>query len=229
VTPPNEPSKKGYQWRLSEQALRDGRVQSTTRFRNKQPNKRGSRSQNPAPHRQASGAKGGRMARMAAEARRSERLREAKNHIRQSFHNLRSSGMIPSDMAYTTAMSVPVSPSHVAASAMVESGASSPYNTLEQMYDWYQHQPQHGQLITVPDLHNTNTSQHETYITSPPDVPNNTPARTPEVHWGTVGDRIFFDSSDPTTPATTCSPSSFGDIGMDPSVFSLGNLEECHM
>jgi hypothetical protein len=57
-------------WRLSASALREG-VKSTTRYRSKQPNKRGSRPGN--PQRQVSGAKGGVAARRSANVRRSKR------------------------------------------------------------------------------------------------------------------------------------------------------------
>ncbi|KAJ9666287.1 hypothetical protein H2201_003475 [Coniosporium apollinis] len=69
-------TKKGTSWRLTEDAIRNG-VKSTTRYRSKIPNKRGGRSQHPAPQRQASGAKGGQAARKAAKFRRAVRLREA--------------------------------------------------------------------------------------------------------------------------------------------------------
>ena len=55
-------------WRLTAEAIRDG-VKSTTRYRSKQPNKRGHRSHRPLPQRQASGAKGGQAARRAKQIR----------------------------------------------------------------------------------------------------------------------------------------------------------------
>lgn len=70
-------------WRLTEEAIRDG-VKSTTRYRSKQPNKRGHRSQ-PLPQRQASGAKGGQAARRSAKVRRSHRM-----------HDLYTSRSVPS-------------------------------------------------------------------------------------------------------------------------------------
>jgi hypothetical protein len=63
-------------WRLTDEAVREG-VKSTTRYRSKQPNKRGNRSQHPLPQRQASGAKGGQAARRSAKIRRSNRMNEA--------------------------------------------------------------------------------------------------------------------------------------------------------
>lgn len=60
-------------WRLTEKALREG-VKSTTRYRSKQPNKRGNRTQQPQPQRQASGAKGGQATRRSANLKRSKRV-----------------------------------------------------------------------------------------------------------------------------------------------------------
>ncbi|KAF2205518.1 hypothetical protein GQ43DRAFT_385687 [Delitschia confertaspora ATCC 74209] len=77
VDQPCEDSKKGFMWRLTDKAIREG-VKSTTRYRSKLPNKRGHRSHNPAPQRQASGAKGGHAARKTARLRRSGRLREGR-------------------------------------------------------------------------------------------------------------------------------------------------------
>jgi hypothetical protein len=62
-------------WRLTEQALREG-VRSTTRYRSKQPNKRGTRGRHPLPQRQASGAKGGHAASRSAHMKRSKRVQE---------------------------------------------------------------------------------------------------------------------------------------------------------
>lgn len=62
-------------WRLTDEAIREG-VKSTTRYRSKQPNKRGHRSHNPLPQRQASGAKGGVASRRSAK-RRSQRTADA--------------------------------------------------------------------------------------------------------------------------------------------------------
>lgn len=59
-------------WRLTDEARREG-VKSTTRYRSKQPNKRGHRSQQPLPQRQASGAKGGQAAKRSAKLRQSQR------------------------------------------------------------------------------------------------------------------------------------------------------------
>jgi hypothetical protein len=62
-------------WRLTDEAIREG-VKSTTRYRSKAPNKRGHRTQQPQPQRQASGAKGGQAARRSARMKRSGRLHD---------------------------------------------------------------------------------------------------------------------------------------------------------
>lgn len=62
-------------WRLTDEAIREG-VKSTTRYRSKQPNKRGHRTQQPQPQRQASGAKGGQAARRSARMKRSGRMQD---------------------------------------------------------------------------------------------------------------------------------------------------------
>jgi hypothetical protein len=59
-------------WKLTDEAIREG-VKSTTRYRSKQPTKRGARSHHPLPQRQASGAKGGQAAKRSAKMRRSQR------------------------------------------------------------------------------------------------------------------------------------------------------------
>ncbi|KAI9821092.1 MAG: hypothetical protein M1827_003826 [Pycnora praestabilis] len=73
--PPCDESKKGFIWVLEPSAIQDG-VKSTTRFRKVVPNKKSCRSDNPAPQRQRSGAKGGKAARKAAKFRRSARLED---------------------------------------------------------------------------------------------------------------------------------------------------------
>ncbi|KAH5009294.1 hypothetical protein HBI24_222110 [Parastagonospora nodorum] len=74
VDQPCEESRKGFMWRLTKEALREG-VKSTTRYRSKQPNKRGNR-QHPQPQRQASGAKGGQAARRSKNLLRSKRIQD---------------------------------------------------------------------------------------------------------------------------------------------------------
>ncbi|KAF1364232.1 hypothetical protein EJ07DRAFT_99571 [Lizonia empirigonia] len=76
VDSPSDSTSKGFMWRLTANALREG-VKSTTRYRSKAPNKRSSTRSQPLPQRQASGAKGGHAARRAANHRRSQRAREA--------------------------------------------------------------------------------------------------------------------------------------------------------
>jgi len=75
VDQPGEESKKGFMWRLSADAIREG-VKSTTRYRSKVPNKRGYRSHHPQPQRQASGSKGGHAARRSVRMRRSNRMQD---------------------------------------------------------------------------------------------------------------------------------------------------------
>lgn len=75
VDQPHEEARKGFMWRLTAEAIREG-VKSTTRYRSKAPNKRGTRSHNPLPQRQASGAKGGQAARRSATLRRRNRIND---------------------------------------------------------------------------------------------------------------------------------------------------------
>jgi hypothetical protein len=70
-------------WRLTDEAIREG-VKSTTRYRSKQPNKRGHRTQQPQPQRQASGAKGGQAARRSARMKRSGQYRSNDQYISRS-------------------------------------------------------------------------------------------------------------------------------------------------
>ncbi|CAO2649860.1 Nn.00g011520.m01.CDS01 [Neocucurbitaria sp. VM-36] len=78
VDHPSEDSRKGFMWRLTDEAIREG-VKSTTRYRSKQPNKRGHHTHHPQPQRQASGAKGGQAARRSARMRRSNRVEAYQN------------------------------------------------------------------------------------------------------------------------------------------------------
>jgi hypothetical protein len=204
------------------------------------------------------------MARFAAETRRSDRLREAKQSLWQSHHDLRSRGIISSDvntvLGHTaTSMGIPFSsPAHPATSAglgMIDAGLSescpsSPYHHgIEQptgpsspfhqgferqhIYDWSQHPQQYMPAPpTMISPHATHQQQHEPYITSSADAPTNTPAMTPEyssIYWLSPTDRVFYDSSDATTPVEPGTPSSFGEAAMDPSVLTLGNFEGCQI
>ena len=74
-------------WRLTDEAIREG-VKSTTRYRSKQPNKRGHRTQQPQPQRQASGAKGGQAARRSARMKRSGRMQDT-SHVPCPQHSIR--------------------------------------------------------------------------------------------------------------------------------------------
>ena len=75
IDQPYDDERKGFMWRLTKSAIRDG-VKSTTRYRSKQPNKRGHRTQRPQPQRQASGAKGGQASHRSTKLRRSNRMQD---------------------------------------------------------------------------------------------------------------------------------------------------------
>ncbi|KAH9860990.1 hypothetical protein IAQ61_010726 [Plenodomus lingam] len=86
VDQPGEESRKGFMWRLSESAIREG-VKSTTRYRSKAPNKRGQRSHFPQPQRQASGSKGGQAARRSVRMRRSNRMQLQQEYRSNPYAN----------------------------------------------------------------------------------------------------------------------------------------------
>lgn len=75
VDQPCDDARKGFMWRLTDEAIRDG-VKSTTRFRHKHPNKRSALSQS-RHQRQAPGTKGGHATRRAARSNRSYPAAEA--------------------------------------------------------------------------------------------------------------------------------------------------------
>lgn len=77
VDMPEDSMTKGFMWRLSPTALREG-VKSTTRYRTKA--KRSSNRSQPLPQRQASGAKGGNASRRATNSRRAQHARELSHH-----------------------------------------------------------------------------------------------------------------------------------------------------
>ncbi|KAL8797033.1 MAG: hypothetical protein Q9195_000804 [Heterodermia aff. obscurata] len=64
-TPPTDDCKKGFIWVLADSALQEG-VKSTTRYRKQNSNKKGLKTDHPAPQRQLSGAKGGKAAKKSA-------------------------------------------------------------------------------------------------------------------------------------------------------------------
>ncbi len=88
--PPSDEAKKGFIWVLEPSAVNEG-VKSTTRYRKSPPNKKIGKSENPAPQRQRSGAKGGKAARKAAKLRRSARLEEPEQYrlVAGNLSNLR--------------------------------------------------------------------------------------------------------------------------------------------
>ncbi|KAJ9230715.1 transcriptional regulator family: Forkhead [Paecilomyces variotii] len=59
-------------WRLTEEAIRSGRVESTTRYRKQGNHKKSMKSDHPAPQRQRSGARGGRAAKISARRKRAK-------------------------------------------------------------------------------------------------------------------------------------------------------------
>ncbi|KAL5119372.1 hypothetical protein ACEQ8H_002641 [Pleosporales sp. CAS-2024a] len=126
VDQPCEDSRKGFMWRLTEQALREG-VKSTTRYRSKQPTKRGHRTHLPQPQRQASGAKGGQAARRAANMKRTKRVQDY--HHRSDPYTARS---VPSafDPMYTHATD-----------QTYPSASSSPYYAASDLDLAYNHNP----------------------------------------------------------------------------------------
>jgi hypothetical protein len=85
-------------WRLTEDAIRNG-VKSTTRYRSKQPNKRGHRT-HPLPQRQASGAKGGHASRRSTRARRGH-VRPLDTYRHEPYRS------VPTYSAYTLDAPVP--------------------------------------------------------------------------------------------------------------------------
>ncbi|KAJ4982910.1 fork head domain-containing protein [Stagonosporopsis vannaccii] len=112
VDSPADASTKGFMWRLTEDALREG-VKSTTRYRSKAPNKRALHRAHPLPQRQASGAKGGHAARRAANQRRSQRVRDsyqASNHNTprsEPYSTSRHSDEWDGDRAYAPSSACP--------------------------------------------------------------------------------------------------------------------------
>ncbi|KAF2404130.1 hypothetical protein EJ06DRAFT_189001 [Trichodelitschia bisporula] len=209
--PAGDDAKRGYQWRLSAQALREGRVQSTTRYRNKQPNKRGSKSHNPAPHRQASGAKGGEMARKAAALRRSERLREIRHSLTEAGAVLRSRGVIRGPGRGPVRAGTLGSPGR---GGVLGEFTSEPLTRQPTPYFVYGDENPYAGLETpagVPD------SQGLMLVSCPssPDVMSQ-----PEYHFVPAGERLFYDS--PETVSEPRTPRGYGEGRMDASPFING-------
>ncbi|KAF2111025.1 hypothetical protein BDV96DRAFT_650628 [Lophiotrema nucula] len=107
VDQPGEDARKGFMWKLTNEAIREG-VKSTTRYRSKQPSKRNYRSGNPQPQRQASGAKGGQAAKRSARLRRSNRASEMSNAYRSDPYMARPMPQVAYSPAFETAF--PASP-----------------------------------------------------------------------------------------------------------------------
>lgn len=108
VDQPSEDSKRGFMWRLTEQAIREG-VKSTTRYRSKRPIKHTYRPQQ-VPQRQASGQRGGQAARRSAKTRKNNRVNQT----------------CTSD-PYTVARSVPAAIDAAFQSEFAVTYASTPY------------------------------------------------------------------------------------------------------
>jgi hypothetical protein len=227
----DDPSKKGYQWRLSEQALRDGRVQSTTRYRNKQPNKRGSKSHNPAPHRQASGARGGEMARRAAQVRRSERLREIRNGLQENGDLLRSRGVIrPNGQMPRPSTGVSASSPlytgldyFTADPGISQSGPTSPYFFPDDSGVYSTSYPNFEPPVNMMARPLPSPAFHNGSYSSSPEI-----GGQPEIHFMPIGDRLFYDSPESTSEPRT--PGAFSDMHgqdmhLDPTPF-FGNPED---
>lgn len=211
----DDPTKKGFQWRLSEQALRDGRVQSTTRFRNKQPNKRGSKSHNPAPHRQASGARGGEMARRAAVVRRSERLRENHRSLSAIRTQMVNQGLLvgPGSEMHTNgggfnSASPTFSPMEYVPTNG-HSGSASPYFfNDENVYTSHQH---------LDIDHSPASLGNDSYPSSPG---TDMTAGGPDIHFYPIGDHLFYGES-PESGSEPRTPGAFSDAAhMDLSPFT---------
>ncbi|TLD23574.1 hypothetical protein E2P81_ATG08918 [Venturia nashicola] len=198
VEAPGEDSNKkgGYQWRLSEQALRDGRVQSTTRYRNKDPKKRGNRNHHPAPHRQASGARGGIMSRRSHQLRQSERLRKLRRESEDHSIRLRAQGIIAPHNGGTPRSTGYDSHSTSAA----PSGPSSPY--------FFPPEPLYALPSAAYDSQSLNYAQ---YSALQDDSTSATPEPqdVPDLHFAPLRNSLFYDresasiesGSEPQTPS----------------------------
>ncbi|KAF2124427.1 hypothetical protein P153DRAFT_350431 [Dothidotthia symphoricarpi CBS 119687] len=133
VDQPHEEARKGFMWRLTTEAIREG-VKSTTRYRSKAPNKRGTRSHHPLPQRQASGAKGGQAARRSANLRRRNRINDS------AYAGTYRSVPAAFDPTFNPDMSMPY--------------PTSPYYTSDNMSDWSHDSPLLGHTHAHAHAHN---------------------------------------------------------------------------
>jgi len=144
-------------WRLTESAIKEG-VKSTTRYRSKQPNKRGGHrsAHHPHPQRQISGAKGGKAARLSSRLRsRRDRLLDApyrsdavQSHIMPTIYENRFS---PESGASFT-------PSSYHSSPVSDVGSYEYFHTNINM----------GFNMNMPNLETGNFSPHSpSFVTSP--------------------------------------------------------------
>lgn len=167
------------------------------------------------------------MARFAAESRRSERLRDAQRMRMTTSHDLRSRGIMRGGnmtvLGHSSAMHGSSShPSNMdyTSNDDDQSGASSPYNILDndgQMYyPTHQYEPAFpsGQLSLGPHHH-----KQELYSSSPDHMATITPEN---IHWRPIGDRIFYDSSEPNSGAATPhTPSAYSDMAGESHNYGL--------
>ena len=99
-------------WKLTDRAILEG-VKSTTRYRSKQPNKRGHRMGQPQPQRQASGAKGGHASKRSARLRHAHRMKKSYIHKSEPYvaRSVPEGAYSPGfDFGSDTHMSSPASP-----------------------------------------------------------------------------------------------------------------------
>jgi hypothetical protein len=144
-----EESKKGFLWRLTDDAIKEG-VKSTTRYRSKLPSKRTTKSFNGPSHRQSTGGRVGHASRRSKKPRRSERLRDMQNRLDDPT-SLRLNAISPASYSgyhiqpeFTFAMSpssAASSPYFLASNAQVTQNilgrnmTSTPYNSTQNMFN----------------------------------------------------------------------------------------------
>ena len=187
--------------------MREG-VQSTTRFRNKQPNKRGTKSHVSSLSRVASGQKGGEAARRTANLRRSERINDAR-----TLGGIRSPASVQPNFQYT---SVPPSATSSPCVRYYDVEGLIP-NSTSQSFNEQQIGPA-LRTVALPYEGMAHSIQTHGFINNSypnsPDFPDQ-----PEVHFLPLGDGPLFSdspesSSEPHTPSTY-----IGDMTVDNQPF----------
>jgi hypothetical protein len=211
----DDPTKKGFQWRLSQIALEAGKVESTTRYRNKQPKVCGG-SKHPAPNRQGPGRLGGEMAKRSANVRRSERLRGIRSELAETRSLLRTQGVIRGN--HTRAMrspfgqAMPGSPQPYTGmdyftsdpGSASHSSPSSPYffsddNAIFPATPAHQH---FGPSMNM--LSHSTTFGGDSYPSSPE-------LGQLEFHFLPIGNRVFYDYNTPESASEPMTPISDAD------------------